>query len=280
MAWTPVCLRCPISADRETHFGAKDAPFRRIPRLIRRWNPACGLLFQSPMKIWLCLAASLPLVGCYTQLYTRGYAERAAYPYPYAQSERAAGDSAVADSLTDSLAAADSARTPNTVIVNNYYQDRTSYRGYSIDAWDNPYISLGFYSGRYQDYYGPYWWNDPYYHRRGYSRRYEGRPGGGSGPVGPYHSDKRLFAPAPAQPLHKGHRSEPAASSTPSTAPSPAPKAADPAPTQSSGSSSGSSSSGSTSDGGSSSSSSSGSSSGSASGSGNDHPDLHKGRRH
>lgn len=219
------------------------------------------------MKIWLGLAL-LPLAGCYTQLYTRGYAERSAYPYPY---QRSAGDSTLADSVSDSLAAADSARGPNTVIVNNYYQERDSYRGYSINEWDYPYISLGFYSGRYRDYYGPYWWNDPYYHRRGYWRRYDGHAGGGSGPTGPYHSDKRLFAPAPAQPLHKGRRSEPAA------APAPAPKAADPAPAESSGSSSGSSSS--TSDGGSGSGSSSGSSTGSSSGSGNDHPDLHKGRR-
>jgi hypothetical protein len=217
------------------------------------------------MKIWLWLAA-LPLAGCYTQLYTRGYAERSAYPYPY---DRPAGDSAVADSLADSLAAADSGKVPNTVIVNNYYQDRASYRGYAIDAWDYPYVSLGFYSGRYRDYYGPYWWNDPYYHRRGYWRRYDGHAGGGgSGPTGPYRSDKRLFAPAPAQPMHKGRRSEPAAE----PAPSPAPKAADPAPAESSGSSSGSS-------GGGSSSGSASGSSGSSSGSGNDHPDLHKGRR-
>jgi hypothetical protein len=222
------------------------------------------------MKIWLSLAL-LPLAGCYTQLYTRGYAERSAYPYPY---QRSVGDSVLADSLSDSLAAADSARgAPNTVIVNNYYQERDSYRGYPINEWDYPYISLGFYSGRYRDYYGPYWWNDPYYHRRGYWRRYDGHAGGGSGPTGPYHSDKRLFAPAPAQPLHKGRRSEPAAE----PAPAPAPKAADPAPAESSGSSSGSSSS--TSDGGTSSGSSSGSTSGSPSGSGNDHPDLHKGRR-
>jgi uncharacterized membrane protein YgcG len=220
------------------------------------------------MKIWLCLAAGLPLTGCYTQLYTRGYAERSTYPYPY---DRPAGDSAVADSLSDSLAAADSARAPNTVIVNNYYQDRASYRGYAIDAWDYPYISLGFYSSRYRDYYGPYWWSDPYYHRRPHPRRWDGRPGGGSAPAGPYHSDKRLFAPAPSEPLRKGRRSEPAAS--PASDPAPAPKAADPAPTESSGSSS----SGSSSDGNSS--SGSGSSSGSSSKSGNDHPDLHKGRR-
>lgn len=218
------------------------------------------------MKIWLCLAV-LPLAGCYTQLYTRGYAERSAYQESYG---RSAGDSAVVDSLSDSLAAADSARAPNTVIVNNYYQDRSSYRGYGIDAWDYPYVSFGFYSGRYRDYYGPYWWSDPYYHRGYRHNRYEGRPGGGgSGSTGPYHSDKRLFAPAPSEPLRKGRRSEPAAS------PAPAPKAADPAPSESSGSSS----SGSKSDDASSSGSASGSSSGSSSGSGDDHPSLHKGRR-
>lgn len=226
------------------------------------------------MKIWLCLAA-LPLAGCYTQLYTQGYAERSVYGYPYDRAAPArdtvyadSGDSGYAASPRDS--AADSARRPNTVIVNNYYQDSPYYRGYAIGQWDYPYISFGFYSGRYRDYYGPYWWHDPYYHRGWRPRHYETYPGGGSS--GPYHSDKRIFAPAPSQPpLHKGRRAEPAQAA-------PAPKAADPAPSESSRSyddNSSSGSSGSSSSG----SSSSGSSSGSSGSSGDDHPDLHKGRR-
>ena len=223
------------------------------------------------MKIWigLGLASAFALMGCYTQLYTRGYAERTAYGYPYGPA-----DSAGRDSTGDSLAAADTLRPPRTVIVNNYYQDSPYYRGYPIDAWDNPYFSLSLYSGRYRDYYGPYWWNDPYYRRGGgyHRRHYDDRPGGGGGGgasnPGPYRSDERIFAPAPSQPpLHKGRRSEPA------PAPSqvaPAPKAADPqpapAPAESSSNESGQG-------------SGSSQSSGSSNSSGNDHPALHKGKR-
>jgi uncharacterized membrane protein YgcG len=218
------------------------------------------------MKIWLCLAAALPLAGCYTQLYTQGYAERTVYPYPYDR-PLSPRDSAAADSL-DSVAAADTLRRPNTVIVNNYYHDSPYYRGYPIDAWDYPFISLGFYSGRYRDYYGPYWWHD--YPHHGYRRRYyyESYPGGGTTP-GPYHSDHRIFAPAPSQPpLHKGRRGEPAQAA-------PAPKAAEPAPSAAPAESTRSSG-----DPGSGSGSSSGSSSsGSSGGSSDDHPALHKGRR-
>src|SRR4051812_44891897 len=109
------------------------------------------------MKIRLALAALLSLTGCYTQLYTGGYAERTVYPYPNDR-DASPRDSALADSL-DSVAAADTLHQSKTVIVNNYYDNSPYYRGYSIDAWDYPFVSLGFYSGRYRDYYGPYWWS-------------------------------------------------------------------------------------------------------------------------
>lgn len=213
------------------------------------------------MKIWLSLAA-LSLTGCYTQLYTGGYAERTVYPYPY-DHPASPRDSAVADSL-DSVAAADTLRHPKTVIVNNYYDNSPYYRGYSIDAWDYPFVSFGFYSGRYRDYCDPYWWHGGYAHPRHY-RYYETYPGGGTS--GPYHSDKRIFPPAPSQPpLHKGRRSEPAPS-----APAAKP-ASSAAPAESTRSSSG--------DGNSSSGSSSGSSGSSRSSAGSDSDrDLHKGRR-
>jgi hypothetical protein len=206
------------------------------------------------MKLALSLAAALSLTGCYTQLYTRGYAERAVYPYPYEETARAPGDSAAGDSL----AAADSARPPATVIVNNYYPESRYYRGYSLDAWDYPFISFGFYSGRYRDYYGPYWWHGSHYRRGGYHPRYEGGAGGGPRPdPGPYQSDKRLFAPAPVHPAPgKGRRPEPAQA---------APKAADPGPSQSQS--------------GSSSTQGSDDSGGGANSSEKPHPTLHKGRR-
>jgi len=226
------------------------------------------------MKIRIYLAAILSiagcLTGCYTQLYTAGYAERTVYPYPY---DRTASprDSAMADSL-DSIAAADTLRQPKTVIVNNYYDNSPYYRGYSIDAWDYPFVSLGFYSGRYRDYYGPYWWNDGYSHRGHARRYYPSYPGGGTS-TGPYQSDRRIFPPASTQPpLHKGRRSEP----VPPAAKPAAPEPAATAPAESSRSSGdGNSSSGSSS--GSSGSSSGGSNS--SSGGDNDHPNLHKGRR-
>jgi len=221
------------------------------------------------MKIWLCLAAALPLAGCYTQLYTAGYAERTVNPYPYDRPVTAR-DSAVADSL-DSVAAADTLHQQKTVIVNNYYDNSPSYRGYSIDAWDYPFISFGFYSGRYRDYYGPYWWNDDHYHR-GHARRryYDSYPGGGTTP-GPYHSERRIFAPSSSQPpLNKGRRNEPAQAA-------PAAKTSNAAPAESSKSSS--SGDGNSSSGSSGSSGSSSGSSGNSNGSGDDHPDVHKGRR-
>jgi len=208
------------------------------------------------MKIGLGLAALLSLTGCYTQLYTGGYAERTVYPYPYDR-DATPRDSAMADSL-DSVAAADTLHHPKTVIVNNYYDNSPYYRGYSIDAWDYPFVSLGFYSGRYRDYYGPYWWNDAHRYRGNYRRYYETYPGGGT-TQGPYHSDRRIFPPASSQPpLHKGRRSEPA---------QPAAKPATPAPSTAPAESSRSSS-----DDGNSSSNSSGSSS-------DDQHDMHKGRR-
>jgi len=218
------------------------------------------------MKIWYCLAAILSLTGCYTQLYTGGYAERTVYPYPYDR-DASPRDSAAADSL-DSVAAADTLRHPKTVIVNNYYDNSPYYRGYSIDAWDYPFVSLGFYSGRYRDYYDPYWWSDgrP---NRGHRRYYQTYPGGGT-TQGHYHSDQRIFPPASSQPpLHKGRRSEPAQPAAKPAAPAPAP-AQSTAPDESSRSSS---------DNGNSSSNSSGSSSGSSGGSSDDQHDLHKGRR-
>ncbi|MBW8890517.1 MAG: hypothetical protein JF616_22420 [Fibrobacteres bacterium] len=219
------------------------------------------------MKIWFCLAAILSLTGCYTQLYTGGYAERTVYPYPYDR-DASPRDSVVADSL-DSVAAADTLHHPKTVIVNNYYDNSPYYRGYSIDAWDYPAISLGFYSGRYRDYYGPYWWGDGHAGRRHYRQYYETYPGGGT-TQGPYHSDRRIFPPASSQPpLHKGRRSEPAQPAAKPAAPAPAAPAQSTAPAESSRSSSSSD------DGKSSSNSSSGSSGGSS----NDQHDLHKGRR-
>jgi hypothetical protein len=224
------------------------------------------------MKIWICLAALLPLTGCYTQLYTGGYAERTVNPYPY---DRPATprDSAVADSL-DSVASADTLRHGKTVIVNNYYDNSPYYRGYSIDAWDYPFVSFGFYSGRYRDYYHPYWWNDGYSRRDYHRRYYDTYPGGGTS-SGPYHSDQRIFPPASSQPpLHKGRRYEPAQPAAKSAASEPAGSApasnSSSAPAESTNSSSG--------DGNSSSGSSGSSGSGSSGGSNNDHPTLHKGR--
>lgn len=213
------------------------------------------------MRTPFVLAAAFAFTGCYTQLYTQGYAQRAvetapAYGYSGAPDSADSADSAEA-------AARDTLQRPGeTVIVNNYYRESPYYRGYALDAWDYPYISFGFYSGRYRDYYGPYWWHDSRYHR-GYYRDYSGGYRGGTnvgGGNGPYHSDKRIFAPSTTQPqLHKGRRAEPAEVA-------PAPKAADPAPAPAE------------------SSNSSGSddrnqSSSPSSGSSNDHPALHKGKR-
>jgi hypothetical protein len=217
--------------------------------------------------------------GCYTQLYTRGYAERAAENYPgydrsapldtNASDSGLAVDSAAAEALAKRGGGNDTLR-PGTVIVNNYYRESPYYRGYLINDWDYPSFSFSIYSSRYRDYSGAYWWNDPWYRSGGYHRGYGGyrggydRPSAGGGSTGPYQSDKRIFAPAPDQPvLHKGRRASQASSE-------PAPKYSSESGSSSSPSSSSSSSS----------SSSGGSSSSSASKSDqDDHPQLHKGRR-
>ncbi len=170
------------------------------------------------------------LTGCYTQLYTRGYTARAV--------DSAEGYSQSPES--DSLASqpADTLSRPGTVIVNNYYDQSPYYRGYPLDVWDAPIVSLGFYSSRYRDYYGAYWHDDPYWRRSGYRRGYGGDYHGGTviggGASGPYHSDKRIFAPAAGHPeLRKGRRSESPAASAPSETTGPAPKYnTDPAPSQ------------------------------------------------
>lgn len=204
------------------------------------------------------------LTGCYTQLYTRGYAERildsdrgyAYRPRPAADTLRPSsttlqagqyppgqvpdgqgpdgqnpdGQSPGADSAlaagTDSGRGAEDGERSSTVIVNNYYPDRTYYRGYSTLDWDYPFISFGFYSSRYRDYGDPYWWHEGgrgYGHGHGYDRGYHGSVPGGGGGNGANHSNPRLFTPAPAYPeLRKGRRTqEPQAQPAPAQ---PAPK--------------------------------------------------------
>jgi hypothetical protein len=166
-----------------------------------------------PGRLAPALAAflSLALSGCYTQLYTRGYAARAAEAYP--DYDRSAAGSEGDDSAA--ARAGDSARPAPTVIVNEYYGDRPYYRGYPEDAWAYPYVSFGWYSSGYRDFYGAYWWNDPRYYRNGRPyyggrrRRYDDRwdrPSAGAGNPGPYKSDKRLYTPAPER-APKGRRS-------------------------------------------------------------------------
>ncbi len=177
--------------------------------------------------------ACLGFSGCYTQLYTGGYASRTVEaPAEYYAHE----PQSQADTLSpgDSVQGAgtgerDTAARPNTVVVNNYYRESPYYRGYLVDEWEYPSISFGFYSSRYRDYNGAYWWNDRGYHRRYQDRYYRDRDYGGSNPSypsagggapGPYKSEKRLFS-NPPQRVTKGHRSQPAG------APAPAPKKAD-----------------------------------------------------
>ena len=189
------------------------------------------------LQVVMLLAAgfAFPLCfsGCYTQLYTRGYAERSAADYPeYSRAPRSqadtaapdpgyatSGDSAVAERESDTLYRPSG---PNTVVVNNYYQDSPYYRGYLINDWDYPSISFGIYSSRYRDYTGAYWWNDPWYrsdrgYHSGYYRDNGGyTPSGGGGNHGPYASDKRIFTLPSNQPaLHKGRRSRSEAAPVP-----------------------------------------------------------------
>ncbi|MEO7424400.1 MAG: hypothetical protein ABI036_04385 [Fibrobacteria bacterium] len=169
-----------------------------------------------------CLALSGGLTGCYTQLYTQGYASRAldapASENPaseiegYARSPQNESDTLTGSSEDSALAAGerDSAAW-STVVVNNYYRESPYYRGYLVDEWEYPMLSFGFYSSRYRDYYGAYWWNDPGYYRsyhRPYHRGYHrppSYPSSGGGNPGPYSSDKRLFS-NPPQRVIKGHR--------------------------------------------------------------------------
>lgn len=241
------------------------------------------------------LAFPLFLTGCYTQLYTRGYAERAASNYPdYARGPAAQADTALqpdsgatvaAPGESASVARTDREEPAGTVIVNNYYRESPYYRGYLLDTWDYPALTFGIYSSRYRDYCDPFWRNDPWYgrngYRSGYGRDYGGYggyrpPSPGGGNPGPYKSDKRVFSTDPDRPdhpvLHKGRRSgsgsEPAA---------PAPKSSGEVSGSTSSPSGSPSSSTSSSTGSGSQSGSSGSSSDSSEK--EDHPSLNKGRR-
>jgi hypothetical protein len=181
------------------------------------------------------------LSGCYTQLYTQGYATRSLDAPPEAvRSGPLPTDSTLSDTALDAEAAAGDTLSPRTgtVIVNNYYRESPYYRGYLVDEWEYPSISLGFYSSRFRDYNRAYWWNDPGYHRRYYDRGYHdrypggypsgsggsgGTPGSGQGSGGSYQSGKRLYS-QPTPHVTKGR-------ATPSAAPAPAPapkQAADP----------------------------------------------------
>ncbi len=193
------------------------------------------------------------LSSCYTQLLTRGYGERSLEQpdAAYARPSRPAADTLKPSShgpeldssvstIEDSAArAADEGRS-STVIVNNYYQDSPYYRGYSTLDWDYPYISFGFYSSRYRDYWDPYWWHgggrrgyyggdrrhydQGYVHGGSYGGNGAGGTGNGAGGTGngAYHSDKRLFTPAPAYPApQKGRRSEQAPAQPASAQPAP-----------------------------------------------------------
>ncbi|MEO7958509.1 MAG: hypothetical protein ABIW76_17640 [Fibrobacteria bacterium] len=245
------------------------------------------------------LASGL-FTGCYTQLYTRGYAERTSVNREYSRAtgtpsgstDPAAPDTGtVGDSGVAAARERDTLNAPPTaVVVNNYYRESPYYRGYLINDWDYPSFTFGIYSSRYRDYSSPFWWNDPWYRAGGgyhtgyhggrgsHGGGYRGDNGGsipstGGGTTGPYQSDKRIFTPEPDHPeLRKGRRSNEA-------------PAADPAPkysgeSESSSSSSSASSSASTSTSSSTSTSgSAGSSSSSGSSDDDDHPTLKKGRR-
>jgi hypothetical protein len=150
---------------------------------------------KIPTLYWMLLGAmacSGGLTGCYTQLYSRGYADRAAANYPqYYRAPSDQGDTlappdstalAREDSLrrVDSLYASGQAGAggnggggTGSVVVNNYYQESPYYRGYLIQDWNHPTLAFGIYSSRYRDYYGPYWWDDPWYRTGGrYHRGY------------------------------------------------------------------------------------------------------------
>lgn len=189
------------------------------------------LLFQLRMNTIPFLGIlAFGFSGCYTQLYTGGYASRSVDP-PAAEYARAPQTESDTLYPGDSAAAVqDSAARSGTVIVNNYYRESPYYRGYLVDEWEYPTIAFGFYSSRYRDYNGAYWWNDPWYHRSypsrgyrsgGYNHSYPSYPSGGSGTgsSGNYRSDKRLFT-NPTPHVQKG-RSQRSAS------PAPAQKAAE-----------------------------------------------------
>jgi hypothetical protein len=100
----------------------------------------------------------------------------------------------------------------------------SGFRTCPEDAWAYPYVSFGWYSSGYRDYYGAYWWDDPRYYRHGrpyyggrhrYDDRWD-RPSAGGGTPGPYKSDKRLYTPVPER-APKGRRSA-------QPVPAPAPK--------------------------------------------------------
>jgi hypothetical protein len=206
-------------------------------------KPSAGKGLRVGVSALIALAALVAsgiFSGCYTQLYTRGYAQRpAAYP-EYSRAPRAPADTTAPDTGTagDSGVAGPASggdtlyRPPATVIVNNYYRESPYYRGYLINDWDYPSFSFGIYSTRYRDYSSPFWWNDPWYRAGGgYHTGYHGGyrsgndgnvpPAGGGGSTGPYQSDKRIFTPAPDYPeLRKGRR----AYEAPATEANPAPK--------------------------------------------------------
>jgi hypothetical protein len=188
------------------------------------------------MKISLAFAltACFAFTGCYTQLYTRGYAARSVDGTDYARSPGTLADTAAPADSAALASGNDSSGHPGSVIVNNYYRNDPYYRGYRVDEWEYPFISFGFYSSRYRDYSGAYWWDDPWY-GRGYSSRnyYRGGgyrrggqgghvpdsyPSGGGGSPGPYESDKRLYSRPPQHTPSKGRRSDEGSAATPAPA--------------------------------------------------------------
>ncbi len=159
-------------------------------------------LRRTSSSTWVVLLGivSLGMTGCYTQLHTNGHLSRSAYD-TYHQ----ANPEGVADSLLEG----DSLSENQQVIVHNYYDQRSYYRGYPRSDWDIPYFSLHFSSGVHPRYYyyhdrwhSPYWWDRPRYRsHRDYHRIHPSYPpdGGGVRPPsqGGEQPKKRLFNQPP-----------------------------------------------------------------------------------
>jgi hypothetical protein len=180
--------------------------------------------FPSLLFSFSLAAGSLLFSGCYTQLYTAAYADRAAdYRRP------APPDSVLAKAgASDTLLPGQDSLERKTVIVNNYYEEGPEYRGYSSWDWDYPVLSFGFYSSRYRSYWDPYWWHQPYHrgyghnHDRSYDHHSYGGSGEGGGGGGGGSAPERhhIFSTAPDYPSpDRGRRSEPQASPAPAPAP-------------------------------------------------------------